>query len=129
MHPQHYAQLHLQVPSMPMHFIVMDLVGKFKPSYEGHQYALTVINMLANYKWCILLFTKEAKELVHTYLVNVYSKSGGPHKILLDNGTEFKNKLFTQAASTLEMKQVLCSPYCPQGNSCIENVHTEVCLL
>ena len=28
---QHYAQLHLEVPAIPMHFIAMDLIGKFKP--------------------------------------------------------------------------------------------------
>ena len=56
--PQCYAQLHLEELTMPIHFIVMDLIGKFKPSPKGHQYALTVIDMLTNYTWCILLFTK-----------------------------------------------------------------------
>ena len=32
LHPQHYAQLHFEVPSVPMQFIAMDLIGKFKPS-------------------------------------------------------------------------------------------------
>ena len=77
-----------------------------------------------NYTCCIVLFTKEADEVVHAYLVNVYSKSGASHRILSDNGTEFKNKLFMQVASTLGMKRVLSSPYYPQGNRCIENVLT-----
>ena len=47
--PQCYAQLHLEVPSMPMCFMVMDLIGKFKPLSQGHQYALTVIDTLMNY--------------------------------------------------------------------------------
>ena len=59
---------------MPMHFIVMDLIGKFKPSAYGYQYALTVIDMLMNCTRYILLLTKEADKVVHAYLVKVYSK-------------------------------------------------------
>ena len=59
LHPQHYAQLHLEVPLMPMLFIMMDLIGRFKLLPEGHQCALTVIDMLTNYTQCIVLFTKE----------------------------------------------------------------------
>ena len=51
LHPQHCAQLHLELPSMSMHFTVIDLIGKFKPSPQGHQYALTAIDMLINYTW------------------------------------------------------------------------------
>ena len=48
--------------------------------------------------------------MVHAYLVNVYSKFHELHRILSYNGTEFKNKLLTQVASTLEIKQVFSSP-------------------
>ena len=47
MHPQHHVQLHLEVPIMPTHFIVMHLIGIFKASPQGNQYALTVIGMFA----------------------------------------------------------------------------------
>ena len=59
-----------------------------------HQYALTVIDMLTNYTWCVPLCTKETDEMMYACLVNVQSMFGGSHKILLDNGTEFKNKFF-----------------------------------
>ena len=60
LHPQCYTQLHLDVPVMPMHFMAMDLMGKFKLLPQGHQFALTAIDMLTNYTWCILLFTKKS---------------------------------------------------------------------
>ena len=31
MHSQHYVQSHLEVPLSSMHFITMDLIGRFKP--------------------------------------------------------------------------------------------------
>ena len=91
LHLQHYTQLHLKVPSAPIHFIVIDLIGKFKPLHQGHHYAFTIIGMLMNYTWCIPLGTRVA-DIVHTYLVNVYCKFGGSHKILSNNGTEFKEQ-------------------------------------
>ena len=50
---------HFEVPLMSMHLIVMDLNGKFKLSSQRNQYALTVIDMLIYYPWCIPLYTKE----------------------------------------------------------------------
>ena len=68
----------------------MDLIDKFKPLPRVPQYALTVKDMQTNYTWCIPLHAKEAYKVVYTYLINVYFKFGGSHKILSDNGTELK---------------------------------------
>ena len=62
--------------------------------------------MMMNYTLCIMLFTKEAYDVVHSYIINVYSTFGGPHNILSDNGTEIKNKFSVQVASNLGMKHV-----------------------
>ena len=70
---------------MSMHFLVMDLIGKFKPSPQWDQYILIVIDMLNNYTWCITLFTKEADKVVHAYLVNEYSTFGGFCQIMVLN--------------------------------------------
>ena len=77
---------------MPIHFTVMDLIGMFKWSHHGHQYALTVIDMLTNYTWCIPLHTMEAGKEVYTYLINIYSKFFCSHKVLSDKATELKKK-------------------------------------
>ena len=82
LHSQHYAQPHLEVLSALIHFIVMDIIGKFKPSPKGHQYTPTTT-------WCLPLCTKEADKIVCSYLVNVYSKFCRLHKILSYNDTEF----------------------------------------
>ena len=51
--------------------------------------------MYAN-RLCILcaLKTKTAEEVIQAYIDNVYSKFRGSMKILSDNGTEFKNRIF-----------------------------------
>ena len=56
------------------------------------------------------LKTKTAEEVVQAYLYHVYSKFGGSEKILSDNGTEFKNKLFEEVASQLGVEYKVYTP-------------------
>ena len=95
----------------------------------GHQYTLT--NRYVD-KLHVVHSTvyQRGWPKVHAYIVNIYSKFTCLHKILLDNGTEFKSRLFTNVASTLGMKQIFCSPYYPWGTRCIENVHNflKICI-
>ena len=42
-----------------------------------------------------------ASEVFQAYIDNVYAKFGGSHKILSDNGMEFKNQLFESIAQEL----------------------------
>ena len=100
-----YTPGHFNVPTSPMQFISMDLTGEFHPpSAKGHRYALTVICMLTGYTFCIPLKTKTAAEVVKAYVDHVYSKFGGSIKMLSDNGTEFKNELFTEVAKELSVE-------------------------
>ena len=103
----------------------MDLIGEFyPPSKSGHKYALTVICMLTGYVFCIPLKTKQASEVVQAYIDNVYAKFGGSLKILSDNGTEFKNRLFEQVANELGVKyKNYTATYRPSSNGRIEGFH------
>ena len=108
-----------------MQFISMDLIGEFHPpSCQGHRYALTVICMHTSYVFCILLKTKTAQEVIQAYMRHVYSKFSGSEKILSDNGTEFKNKLFEEVSKQLGVQYKLYTPpYRPQYNGKIEGFH------
>ena len=57
--------------------------------------------MLTGYVFCVPLKTKTAEEVLQAYIDNIYSKFGGSLKILSDNGTEFKNKIFEHVAKEL----------------------------
>ena len=90
-----HATLHFDMATFPIQFISMDLIGELHPpTAKKYRYALTVICMLTGYILCIPLKTKTAEEVIQTYIDNIYSKFGGSMKILSDNGTEFKNKIF-----------------------------------
>ena len=105
-----------------MDFISMDLIGEFHPpTAEGYKYALTVICMLTGFTWCIPIKSKMAKDIVEAYMKEIYYKYGGSRKILSDNGTEFKNELFTTVAKKLGVEHKIYSPpFHPQSNGRIE---------
>ena len=97
-----YATLHFDVATFPMQLVSMDLIGEFHPPIsKGKRYTLRVICMLTGYVFCIPLKTKTTEEVLQVYIDNVYSKFGGSIKILSDNGTKFKNKIFEQVAKVL----------------------------
>ena len=100
-------------PSLqPMDFRCMDLIGKFHPpTSHGHHYALTAVCILTGFTWCIPLKTKTAEEVSKAYLDHIYSNFGGSVKILTDNGTEFKNKLFKEVIEKLGTEFSIHSPY------------------
>ena len=89
----------------------MDLIGEFHPpTSHGHCYALTAVCMLTGFTWCVPLKTKTAEEVVKAYMDHIYCNFGGSIKILTDNGTEFKNKLFTEVVSKLGTEFSIHSP-------------------
>ena len=113
-------------PSLqPMDFICMDLIGEFHPpTSHGHHYVLTAVCMLTGFTWCVPLKTKTAEEVAKVYMDHIYCNFGGSIKILTDNETEFKNKLFKEVVSKLGTEFSIHSPsYRPQSNGKIEGFH------
>ena len=109
----------------PMDFICMDLIGEFHPpTSRGHHYALTAVCMLTGFTWCIPLKTRTAEEVSKAYLDHINSNFGGSVKILTDNGTEFKNKLFKEVVKKLGTEfSIHLPPYRPQSSGKIEGFH------
>ena len=108
-----------------MDFICMDLIGEFHPpTSHGHHYALTAACMLTGFTWCVPLKTKKTEEVTKAYLDHIYSNFGGSVKIMMDDGTEFKNKLFNEVIEKLGTEFSIHSPpYLPQSNGKIEGFH------
>jgi transposase InsO family protein len=118
-----YATLHYDVPTMPMQFISMDLIG-YLGEVRGFKYALTVICMLTGYVFCIPVEDKTAQVVIQAYIDNVYAQFGGSKRIMSDNGGEFCNETFEEVARQLGVEAKIYSPpYRPQSNGRIEGFH------
>ena len=115
---------HFNVPSVPMEFICMDLVGPITPqTSKGNKYILTVIDMLTGYTIAVAIPDKKAETVCQAYRDHVYCVFGGSSRILTDNGTEFRSKEMKQICSELEIKQVFSPVYTPQANGRLEGWH------
>ena len=115
---------HFSSPPQPMEFIAMDLIGKFHPaSSKGNRFTLTAVCMLMGFTFCIPLKTKRTEDVIRAYIDHICCTFGPSKKILTDNGTEFKNKLWTEVFEKLKIEQKFTPIYSPQCNGTIEGFH------
>ena len=115
---------HFKVPPQPMEFIAMDLIGEFHPpSSKGNRYALTAVCMLTGFTFCIPIKSKKAEDVMKAYTDNICCVFGPSKKILTDNGTEFKNKLWTDVFKRMCTEHRTSPIYSPQCNGRIEGFH------
>ena len=115
---------HFSSPPQPMEFIAMDLIGEFHPaSSKGNRYALTAVCMLTGFTFCIPLKSKRAEDVIRAYIDHICCTFGLSRKILTENGTEFKNKLWTEVFEKLKIEQKFTPIYSPQCNGRIEGFH------
>ena len=115
---------HFSSPPQPMKFIAMDLIGEFHPaSIKGNRYALTAVCMLTAFTFYIPLKSKHTEEVIKAYIDHICCPFGPLRKILTDNGTKFKNRLWTEVFKKLKTEQKFTPIYSPQCNGRIEGFH------
>ena len=99
----------------------MDLIGEFHPaSSKGNRFTLTAVCLLTGFTFCIPLKSKRAEDVIKAYIDHICCTFGPSRKILTDNGTEFKNKLWTKVFEKLKIEQKFTPIYSPQCNGRIE---------
>ena len=85
----------------------MDLVGPIHPpSSRGNKYVLTVIDMLTGFTMAVPIRNKNAETICDAYRDQIYCIFGGSSRILMDNGSEFKNQEMKQVCETLGVKHI-----------------------
>ena len=115
---------HFSSPPQPMEFIAMDLIGEFHPaSSKGNRFTLTAVCMLTGFTFYIPLKSKCAEDVIKAYIDHICCTFRPSRKILTDNGTEFKNKLWTEVFEKLRTEQKFTPIYSPQCNGRIEGFH------
>ena len=90
-----------------MEFIAMDLIGEFHlASSKGYRYALTAVCILTGFTLGIPLKSKCAEDVIKAYIDHICCPFGPSRKILTDNGTEFKNKLWRGIRETKNRTEI-----------------------
>ena len=102
----------------------MDLVGPISPvSSRGNRFTLTCIDMLTGFTVAILIKDKSASTVCDAYRACIYCTFGGSARILMDNGTEFKNEEMDELCRQLDIKRVYSPVYTPEANGRLEAWH------
>ena len=115
---------HFSSPPQPMEFIAMDLIGEVHPaSSKGNRFALTAVCMLTGFTFCIPLKSNHAEDVIRACINHICCTFGPSRTIITDNGTEFKNKLWTKVFEKLKTEQKFTPIYSPQCNGRIEGFH------
>ena len=79
--------------------------------------------MLTGFTFCIPLKSKCAEDVIKAYIDHICCPFGPSRKILTDNGTEFKNRLWTEVFEKLKTEQKFIPIYSLQCNGRIEGFH------
>ena len=80
------------VANRPNQVVAMDLLS-LPTSSEGHNYALNIIDYLSRYAVSIPIRNKEAETVHRAFWDQYICKLGMPDRIVVDQGSEFKNEL------------------------------------
>ena len=80
--------------------------------------------MLTGYTFCIPIKNKSAEETVTAWRNHIPVPFDVCRKLLMDNGTEFKNDLFSRVMKQLRVeRKIYLPPYRLQSNGKIEGFH------
>ena len=77
----------------------------------------------AGFTFCIPIKSKKAEDVMKAYTDNICCVFGPSKKILTDNGTEFKNKLWIDVFKRMCTEHRTSPIYSPQCNGRIEGFH------
>ena len=115
---------HFDSPDLPVEFTCMDLVGPIHPpSSKGNKYVLMVIDILTGFTMAVPIKNKNAETICDAYRDHIYCTFGGSSRILMDNGSEFKNQEMRQVCETLGVKHIFSPVYTPESNGHLEGWH------
>ena len=115
---------HFKIPEVPMQLICMDLVGPITPvTSRGNCFILTCIDMLTGFTVAIPIKDKAADTVCDTYRAHIYCTFGGSTRMLIDNGTEFKNEQMDKLCAQLNIKRIYSPVYTPKANGRLEAWH------
>ena len=124
-HANHPMQI-FDTPPRPLSHIAIEVIGKIKPSKEGHEYILTVICMLTNLCEAIPLKDQTSEDIVYAVITHVYTRYGPPIAVHSDNGPPLLSKLTKQVHRRLGIRQTFTSGVNAKANGRVERIQKQL---
>ena len=108
---QEYPQVHA-----PMGRVHMDITGRLPKTEEGNEYILVVKDYQTKYVKIHAIPNKEAKTISDILVRDIYKQFGPPAMLVLDRGTEFRNKLVREISNYYRVNRVCTPRFNPRSN-------------
>ena len=115
--------MHLKFPQVPFAGCPVDTIRLLPTTSKGNKYALTFMCILSSYLIAVPLKSKTAEEVTMAYIKHILPTTSCSTFIVQDNSTKFENSQLVATFKLLGIKPIYSSPYRPQGNSRLENMH------
>ncbi|GFS88206.1 retrovirus-related Pol polyprotein from transposon 412 [Trichonephila clavipes] len=107
-------------PELPFQVVNGDLIGPVDPvSSQGHKYILCLMDQYSRWPEAIPLKSLMAKSMCEA-LLEIFSRTGIPEVIVMDNATNFTASLMQEFLKILGACPRFSTPYHPKGNGLIE---------
>ena len=117
---QQYPLQMMEILDRPFDKIAIDLLTECETSTSGNIHILAIIDHLTGWPEAFPIPDKSADTIVSTFINKYLPVHMCPQYILLDNGTEFKNKLTDQVLQQIGIDRIFSAPYHPQSNRKLE---------
>ena len=108
--------------SQPLDRVSADLMD-LHSSYRGNRYVLSIVDHMSRYLQLIPLPNKDAETVANAFMENFVTLFGVPRMLTTDNGSEFKNRIFTEVCDILKTKLHFTTPFHPQSNGLVERTN------
>ena len=107
---------HPVITGYPGERLHVDLVGPLPETPQGDKYLLTCQDAFTRFAWAYPIRNKEASTTARILVDKFISVYGCPQGIHSDQGTEFKNELWTEICDRLRIRKTTTPAYNPQSN-------------
>jgi len=100
-------------------------MGPF-PKSLNNEYILVAIDYVSKWVEAVALPTNDAKGVIQFLKKNIFTRFGTPRAIIIDGGSHFVNKQFTNLLSKYGVNHRIATPYHPQTSGQVEISNREL---
>lgn len=101
----------------PWEMVSIDLMGPFVRSSKQNTYLFVAYDFFTKFPILIPIRTATARKIVELTENEIFLSQGIPKTLIVDNGTQFKSKLFKELADEYKVKNIFFNcVYHPQNN-------------
>lgn len=110
-------------PPFPFAKLQLDLSGPHPETLSGNKYIVSFICTLTGWVEAFPVKTKEAENIVHLLLNEIFPRHSAPLELVTGNGKENVNRIMKDVTKELRIHHVRTSFYNPTANSRVERSH------